>query len=218
MKKKTRAGNTKQIRVIVADDHPVVREGLAALIRSQPDMKLACEVEDGRAAVRQYLKQRPDVILLDLRMPEMDGITATKAILEEDPKAKVIVLSTYRGGEDVYQALKAGAKSYLLKDSRREELVNAIRTVNEGQVKMSPLVAAHLMNGVQSERLTKREAQIMKLVVAGKSNKEIGVALGVTEGTIKVHAGHVFKKLGASGRTEAIRMALERGVVHLPTL
>jgi two-component system, NarL family, response regulator len=217
MKKKTRA-HTKQIRVIVADDHPVVREGLAALIRSQPDMKLACEVEDGRAAVRQYLKQRPDVILLDLRMPEMDGITATKAILEEDPKAKVIVLSTYRGGEDVYQALKAGAKSYLLKDSRREELVNAIRTVNEGQVKMSPLVAAHLMKEVQSERLTKREAQIMKLVVAGKSNKEIGVALGVTEGTIKVHAGHVFKKLGASGRTEAIRIALERGVVHLPTL
>jgi len=216
--RKTRAGHTQQIRVIVADDHPVVREGLAALIRSQPDMKLVCEVEDGGAAVRQYLKQRPDVILLDLRMPEMDGITATKAILEEDPKAKVIVLSTYRGVEDVYQALKAGAKSYLLKDSRREELVNAIRTVKEGQAKMSPLVAAHLMNGVQSERLTKREAQIMKLVVAGKSNKEIGVALGVTEGTIKVHAGHVFKKLGASGRTEAIRIALERGVVHLPTL
>jgi len=218
MKKKARAAPSKEIRVMVADDHPVVREGLAALIKSQPDMKLVCEAENGWAAVQQYLKHRPDVVLLDLRMPEMDGIAATKNIRGKDRKAKVIVLSTYKGDEDVYQALKAGAISYLLKDCRREELVNAIRTVYEEKVEMSPLVATQLATGVRCERLTKREAEIMKLVAAGKSNKEIGTTLGVTEGTIKVHTGHVFKKLGATGRTEAIRIALERGIIHLSSL
>lgn len=208
----------KQIRVIVADDHPVVREGLGALIKSQPDMKLVSEAENGRAAVQQYSKYRPDVLLFDLRMPEMDGIAATKAILEKNPSAKVIVLSTYKGDEDVYQALKAGAKSYLLKDCRREELVNAIRAVYRGGVNLSTVAATRLATGVSRERLTKRETEIMKLVVAGKTNKQIGAALGVTEGTIKVHTGHLFKKLGATGRTEAIRIALERGVVHLSSL
>jgi DNA-binding NarL/FixJ family response regulator len=209
---------TKQIRVIVADDHPVVREGLAALIKSQPDMKLLCEAENGRVAVQEYLRHRADVILLDLRMPETDGIEATKAILGKDPAAKVIVLSTYKGDEDVYQALKAGAKAYLLKDCRREELVNSIRTAHEGQMNLSPPVATQLVTGVVRERLTKRETEILKQIVSGKSNKQIGTSLGLTEGTVKIHAGHVFKKLGASGRTDAIRIALERGVVHLSSL
>jgi two-component system NarL family response regulator len=216
--RKLQAIHCKQIRVIVADDHPVVREGLAAIIKSQPDMRVLCEAENGRVAVQQYFRRRPDVVLLDLRMPEMDGIAATRAILDKDPKAKVIVLSTYKGDEDVYQALKAGAKAYLLKDSSQTELMNCIRSVNKGQVSLSPSAALKLATGVSQERLTKREAQIMALVVAGKSNKEIGATLGVTEGTVKVHAGHVFRKLGASGRAEAIRIALERGVVHLPSL
>jgi two-component system, NarL family, response regulator len=206
---------SKQIRVIVADDHPIVREGLAALVKSQPDMQLLGEAENGRAAVQQYLRHRPDVILLDLRMPEMDGIAATRAILERAPRAKIIVLSTYRGDEDVYQALRAGAKAYLLKDSSRKELLNSIRSVHEGEVKISPPVSAQLVASLVRARLTKREAEIMRQLVAGKSNKEIGSSLQVTEGTVKVHVGHILKKLGASGRTEAIRIALERGVVHL---
>jgi DNA-binding NarL/FixJ family response regulator len=215
MMKKAPLARSKQIRVIIADDHPVVREGLAALIKTQPDMKLVCEAENGRAAVQEYLRHRPDVILLDLRMPEMDGIEATRAILERVPRARIIVLSTYKGDEDVYQALKAGAKAYLLKDSSRMELLNSIRSVRGGQINVSPPVSAQLVAGFVRERLTKRETEIIRQVVAGKSNKEIGSLLHVTEGTIKVHIGRILKKLGAAGRTEAIRMALERGIVHL---
>jgi two-component system NarL family response regulator len=216
--KRALAPASNEIRVIVADDHPVVREGLAALIKSRPDMKLLCEAENGQAAVRQYFRYRPDVILVDLRMPEMDGVAAARAILQKDPRAKVIMLSTYRGDEDIYQTFKAGAKAYLLKDCRREELVNTIRSVHRGVVNLPSVVSAQLAAGILREHLTKREVEIIKLVAAGKSNKEIGAVLGVTEGTVKVHAGHIFKKLGASGRTEAIRIALERGVTHLPSL
>ena len=215
MTKKAPPARSKQIRVIIADDHPVVREGLGALINYQKDMKVVSEAANGRQAVRQFFLHRPDVILLDLRMPEMDGIAATKAILERMPRAKIIVLSTYKGDEDVYQALKAGAKAYLLKDSSRMELLNSIRSVYGGQVNVSPPVSAQLVAGLVRERLTKREMEIIRQVVAGKSNKEIGSLLHVTEGTIKVHIGRILKKLGAAGRTEAIRMALERGMVHL---
>jgi DNA-binding NarL/FixJ family response regulator len=207
----------KRIRVIVVDDHPVVREGLAAMIRSERDMQLLCEADNGRTAIQQYIKRRPDVILLDLRMPETDGIATTRAILEKDPKAKAIVLSTYKGDEDVYQALKAGAKAYLLKDSSREELMNCIRSVHKGQVSLSPSAATQLASGLAFKHLTKRELEIMTQVAEGKSNKEIGASLGITDGTVKVHFGHIMKKLSARGRTDAIRVALERGVVHLPT-
>lgn len=218
MTKKTPLARGNEIRVIIADDHPVVREGLAALIKSQPDMKVVSEAANGKQAVQQFALHRPDVLLLDLRMPEMDGIEATRAILKTVPRARVIVISTYRGDEDVYQALKVGAKAYLLKDSSRIELLNCIRSVHEGHINLTPAVATQLAAGVTTQRLTKREAEIMKLLVGGKSNKEIGASLGVTEGTVKVHIGHVFKKLGARGRTEAIRIALERGVVHLSGL
>lgn len=206
----------KRIRVIVADDHPVVREGLAAIIKSQPDMQLITVAENGQMAVHLSSRHRPDVILLDLRMPEMDGIEATRAIREKVPDVKVIVLSTYKGDEDVYRALRAGAKAYLLKDSSRSELMNCIRSVHGGQMSLSSTAATQLAAGVTSQRLTKRELEIMRQVVEGKSNKEIGALLGVTEGTVKVHFGHIMKKLGANGRTDAIRVALERGMVHLP--
>lgn len=208
----------KQIRVVVADDHPVVREGLAAMVKAQRDMKLVGEAENGQMAVREYFRLHPDVILLDLRMPEMSGIEATRAIREKQPHAKVIVLSTYKGDEDVYQALKSGAAAYLLKDASSDELMNSIRSVHAGRAELTPFVASRLATQVVTERLTKREADIMEYVVGGKSNKEIGALLGITEGTVKVHFGNIMRKLGASGRSEAIRVALERGLVHLPSL
>lgn len=215
MKKNPPPTRRKQIRVIVADDHPVVREGLAAMVSAQRDMKLVGEAENGKMAVREYFRLYPDVILLDLRMPEMDGIAATRIILERDREAKVIALSTYNGEEDVYQALKAGAKAYLLKDSPRKEIVNSIRSIHGGQNNFPSRVSAQLASAVARVRLTKREVELLQLVVAGKSNKEIAVSLGVTEGTVKVHVGHILKKLGVTGRAEAIRVALERGIVHL---
>ena len=215
MKNMPEPRRNKQIRVIIADDHPVVREGLTAIINSQSDMKVVGEAENGRTAIELWLLHRPDVILLDLRMPEMNGIEATLAILKIAPQAKIIILSTYKCNEDVYQSVKAGAKAYLLKDAPRHELIAGIRAVYAGQIKLSPEISAQLMAGVTQERLTKRETQIILLVVAGKSNKEIGASLGVTEGTVKIHVGHVFKKLGVGGRTEAIQIAIKRGLVHV---
>jgi DNA-binding NarL/FixJ family response regulator len=215
MKKKPKPGLLKQIRVVIADDHPVVREGLGALVNFQRDMKIVSEAANGQQAVQQFLLHRPDVLLLDLRMPKMNGIEAIHAILEKAPKAKIIVLSTYDGDEDVYRALQAGAKAYLLKDSPRAQLLETIRGVYGGRLSIPPVIGVRLAARMQAPKLSKRETDVIGLMVAGKSNKEIGASLGVTEGTVKVHAGRIFKKLGAAGRTEAIRMALERGIVHL---
>ena len=215
MTKKVPLARSKQIRILIADDHPVVREGLGALVRSQKDMRVVGEAANGQQAVQQFLRQRPDVLLLDLRMPEMNGIEAIHAILEKAPKAKIIVLSTYSGDEDIYRALQAGAKAYLLKDSPRAQLLESIRGVHTGQLSIPPVIGAMLAARMQAPKLTKREMDIISLVVAGKCNKEIGASLGVTEGTVKVHTAHIFKKLGATGRTNAIRIALERGIVHL---
>jgi two-component system NarL family response regulator len=148
-------------------------------------------------------------------MPEMNGIEAIHAIIKKQPKAKIIVLSTYDGDEDIYRALQAGAKAYLLKDSPRAQLLESIRGVHSGKLTIPPAIGARLTARIQAPKLTKRETEVTRLLVAGKSNKEIGASLGVTEGTVKVHARRIFKKLGAAGRTEAIRKALERGIVHL---
>jgi len=211
----SKPANRKTIRVIVADDHPVVREGISALVKSQKDMQVVSEAANGRQAVQQFLLHRPDVMLLDLRMPEMNGIEAIHAIIEKEPKAKIIVLSTYDGDEDIYRALQAGAKAYLLKDSPREQLLESIRAVYGGQRSIPSAIGAQLAAHMQAPKLTKRETEVTTLMAAGKSNKEIGVSLGVTEGTVKVHTRRIFKKLGAAGRTDAIRKALERGIVHL---
>jgi two-component system NarL family response regulator len=215
MKKKSKPALVKQIRIVIADDHPVVREGLGALVSSQQDMKIVSEAANGRQAVQQFLLHCPDVLLLDLRMPEMNGMETIQAILEKAPNAKIIVLSTYDGDEDVYRALQAGAKAYLLKDSPRAQLLESIRGVYSGQLSIPSAIGAKLAASMRTPKLTKRERDITRLLVDGKSNKEIGATLGVTEGTVKVHTGHIFKKLGAAGRTEAIRIALERGIVHL---
>jgi two-component system NarL family response regulator len=206
---------SKEIRVLIADDHPVVREGLSALVTFQKDMRVVSEAANGRQAVQQFFLHRPDVLLLDLRMPEMNGIEALHAILAKAPEAKIVVLSTYDGEEDIYQAVKAGAKAYLLKDSPREQLLESIRAVHRGQRRIPSAIATRLVTHMQAPQLTKRELDIVRLMQSGKSNKEVGASLGVTEGTVKVHMSHVFKKLGATGRTDAIRIVLERGIVHL---
>jgi two-component system, NarL family, response regulator len=209
------SGLIRKIRLLIADDHPVVREGLGALVKSQPDMTVVSEAVDGRQAVQQFLLHRPDVALMDLRMPEMNGIEALHAILEKEPKARIIMLSTYGGDEDIRSALKAGAKAYILKDSPRDQLLESIRAVYQGQLSIPPEIGAQLAASMIDKKLTDREREILSAVVAGKSNKEIGSLLGITEGTVKVHIGRVFKKLGAAGRTEAVRIALRRGFVHL---
>jgi DNA-binding NarL/FixJ family response regulator len=215
MEKKFEIAFSKQIRAVIADDHPVVREGLRALVNSQQDMEVVSEAANGKQAVQQFLLHRPDVLLLDLRMPEMNAIEAIYAILEKVPEARIIVLSTYNGDEDIYQALKAGAKAYLLKDSPREQLLESIRSVHAGRLSISPSIGVRLAARVRGPGLTERELDIAGLMVAGKTNKEIGASLNITEGTVKVHICHVLKKLGAGGRAEAIRIALERGIVHL---
>ena len=215
MEKKSEAAFSKQIRAVIADDHPVVREGLRALVDSQQDMRVVSEAANGQQAVQQFLLHRPDILLLDLRMPEMNGIEAIQAILEKVPEARIIVLSTYKGAEDIYQAMKAGAKAYLLKDSPREHLLESIRSVDRGHLSISSSIGERLTATLQGPKLTDREIEIMELVVCGKANKEIGASLRISEGTVKVHVGHILKKLGAGGRTEAIRIALERGIVHL---
>jgi two-component system, NarL family, response regulator len=215
MEKKSKTAFSTQIRAVIADDHPVVREGLRALVNSQQDMKVVGEAANGRQAVEQFLLHRPDILLLDLRMPEMNAIEAMHAILEKAPEARIIVLSTYNLDEDIYRSLKAGAKAYLLKDSPREQLLESIRSVRAGLPSIAPSIGVRLAARLRGPDLTDREVDIARLLVAGKTNKEIGSSLKITEGTVKVHIRHVLKKLGAGGRTEAIRIALERGIVHL---
>lgn len=215
MQKKSKTAFSTQIRAVIADDHPIVREGLRALVNSQQDMKVVGEAANGRQAVEQFLLHLPDILLLDLRMPEMNAIEAMHAILERAPEARIIVLSTYNLDEDIYRSLKAGAKAYLLKDSPREQLLESIRSVHAGLLSIAPSIGVRVAARLCGPDLTDREVDITRLVVAGKTNKEIGASLKITEGTVKVHISHVLKKLGAGGRADAIRIALERGIVHL---
>jgi two-component system, NarL family, response regulator len=203
------------IRILIADDHPVVREGLSALINRRPDMKVVAEAGDGRGAVEQFFLHRPDVALIDLRMPEMDAVEVIAAVRQRTPDARLIVLTTFDGDEDIYRALRAGAKAYLLKDARREELLDCIRTVHAGGSWMAPYMAAKLADRLSGRDLSAREVDVLRLLVEGKSNKEIGATLFISEGTVKVHVNHILEKLGAEGRTAASVEALKRGIVHL---
>ncbi len=207
--------NDRKIRVLVADDHPVVREGLCSLVNRQDDMKVVAEAGTGREAFEQFLRHKPDVALIDLRMPEMSGTEAIAAIREQIPAAQAVVITTYSGDEDVYQSLRAGAKAYLLKDAPRDELLSCIRAVHEGRTWISSEAAAHLASRMSTRQLSPRELEVLRMMATGKSNKEIGAALHVTEGTIKMHVNHILKKLEVAGRGEAISQAIKRGIVHV---
>jgi len=213
---------TKPLRILIADDHPVVREGLAALVNRCPDMKVISEASNGREAVEQYLLHRPDLALIDLRMgnasepgPEMDGVDAIAAIREKAPAARLILLTTYDDDEDVHRAFQAGAKAYLLKDTPRDELLNSLRAVHNGQTVLPPSIALKLASHVAAAELSPRQTEVLRLIAEGKSNKEIADALFIAEGTVKTHVNAILTKLDAADRTQAVMIALKRGLVRL---
>ena len=203
------------IRILVADDNFLVRLGLGAVLNAQSGMTVIAEAGNGRQAVELFRQHAPDIVLMDLRMPLMTGVEATKAIRSEYPGARIIVLTTYDGDEDIYRALQAGARAYLLKDVLREDLLAAIRAVHAGQRHIPPAVAARLAERLPLSDLTARELEVLKLIVKGMSNSEIGAALRISTGTVKIHVNNILSKLGVSDRTQAATTALQRGIVHL---
>jgi DNA-binding NarL/FixJ family response regulator len=204
-----------RISVLIADDHSVVRQGLASLIEPKADMTVVGEASNGREAVELWKQYRPDVTLLDLRMPELDGVGAIKEIRARDEKARIVVLTTFDGEEDIYRAIQAGAKGYLLKDVPREALMDCIRRVHAGETCVPVHVAAKLAERVSGATLSGREIDVLKLMAQGKSNKEIGSALFISEGTVKSHVKSIFSKLNVISRTEAVANATHRGLIQL---
>jgi DNA-binding NarL/FixJ family response regulator len=204
-----------RIRVLIADDHGVVREGLVSMIkRNRADMTVVGEASNGREAVELWKRERPDVTLLDLRMPELDGVEVIKEIRAADKKARIIVLTTFDGDEDIYRAIQAGAKGYLLKDVPREALMNSIRRVHAGETSVPLHLVAKLADRVSGETLSEREIEVLKLMAQGKSNKEIATALFITEGTVKSHGKSIFAKMNVSSRAEAVAEATRRGFLR----
>ncbi len=206
------------VRIVIADDHPVVRTGMQGILVSQPDFEVVGEASTGGEAVDLVRALRPDVVLMDLRMPEMDGVEAISRIVAEQPGAHVLVLTTYDSDADIVRAVVAGATGYLLKDTPREELCRAIRAAARGESVLAPVVAARLMGRAREperEALSGREVEVLKLVAGGTSNKEIGEKLHISEATVKSHLSHIFGKLGVDDRTAAVTAALERGILQL---
>ena len=203
------------IRILAVDDHPMLREGIASLVASQSDMELVAEASTGREALEQFRNHRPDLTLMDLQMPDMDGIEAMVAIRDEFPEARIIVLTTYKGDVQVLRALKAGARAYLLKGLLRKELLETIRAVHRGEKHIPPEVAAVLADHVVDEALTSREIDVLRLIAGGNANKLIGYQLSITEETVKGYVKSILSKLGASDRTHAVTIALKRGIIDL---
>jgi DNA-binding NarL/FixJ family response regulator len=201
--------------VLVVDDHALLRTGVANIINHEPDLRVIAEASNGLEAVAAFERYHPDVTLLDLRMPVMEGVEAVRQIRERDPLAKVIVLTTYDTDEDITRALKAGAKAYVLKDISADALVACIHDVLAGKTYLAPAAAAKLAEGVTRVQLTPRERSSLQLIADGKSNKEIANDLGISERTVKTHLGHLFEKLGVTSRTEAVKIATRRGLVRL---
>jgi DNA-binding NarL/FixJ family response regulator len=203
------------IRVLCVDDHPLIRKGIASILANEPDMQLVAEAASGEEAVRLFRELRPDVTLMDLRMPELDGIAATRAIREEFPAARIIALTSYEGDQDIYRALDAGVRGYLLKEAVHAEVLRAIRTVHAGKRLMPPEVAQRLSEYFPQMALTPRETEVLGLVANGLGNKEIAERLGTATGTIKIHLQNILEKLSASDRTQAVTIAIQRGILHL---
>jgi two-component system NarL family response regulator len=201
--------------VLLADDHALLRTGVANIINQEHDLYVVAQAGNGAEAVAAYARHRPDVTLLDLRMPVKEGVEAVQEIRALDPQARVIVLTTYDTDEEISRALKAGAKAYVLKDIAADELVRCIRDVLAGKTYLAPAAAAKLAEGVTRVQLTPREMATLRLMSDGKSNKEIAGRLAISERTVKTHLGHLFEKLGVTSRTEAIRVATRRGLVRL---
>ena len=208
-------GATAKATVLLVDDHALLRTGVANIINQEPDLRVVAEAGDGVEALAAYERHQPDVTLLDLRMPLMEGVEVVRRIRERDPEARVIVLTTYDTDDEIQRALKAGAKAYALKDISAEDLIACIRSVLAGRTYIAPAAAAKLAEGVTRVQLTPREMAALRLMADGKANKEIASALDISERTVKTHLGHLFEKLGVTSRTEAIKVANRRGLVRL---
>jgi two-component system NarL family response regulator len=204
-----------KIRIIVVDDQSVVRQGFVALINTVSDMEVVAEGINGEQAIDLYRQHKPDVMLIDLRMPVIGGVEAITKIREEFPEARLIVVTTYDGDEDIYRSLQAGAKGYLLKDMFFEELEAAIRSVHAGSRRIPAVIAERLAERMSGSALTDRELEVLELIVKGQSNKEIGKSLKISEATVKSHINSLLSKLGVTDRTQAATTALQRGLVHL---
>jgi DNA-binding NarL/FixJ family response regulator len=206
---------TWAIRVLSVDDHPLLREGIAAVLEGQPDMVLVGQASNGREAIEGFRQHRPDVTLMDLRMPDMSGIEAITAIRAEFPNARIIVLTTYAGDVQAAGALKAGASGYLLKNLVRKELLETIRAVYAGKRRVPPEIATEIAEHIADDALTEREIDVLRRVAAGKSNKVIAAELYISEGTVKTHMKSILPKLDASDRTHAVMIALKRGILDV---
>lgn len=206
---------TSVIRVLLVDDHVIVQQGLVAIINEESDMTVIGQAKDGTEAIELFSQEQPDVTLMDLRMPQMGGVEAITAICAEFKQARIIVLTTYDSDEDIYRGLQAGAKGYLLKDCKPNELRTAIRNVHSGQQYIPPHVGAKLAQRINNPELTDRELEVLKLVAQGKSNLEISVALRISESTVKSNINRILSKLGAKDRTQATIIALKRGISSL---
>jgi DNA-binding NarL/FixJ family response regulator len=203
------------IRILTVDDHPLIRAGLAAFLRTESAIDVIAEAGNGEEAIERYRELRPDIVLMDLSMPVMDGLAATRAIVDEFPEARIIVLTTYGGDEDIHRALEAGARGYLVKDMLVEEVMDVVRAVHQGRRGIPPTVAAKLAEHTPRVPLTPRETEVLSLVAKGLSNGEVAGRIGRTEGTVKVHLKNILQKLGVDDRTEAVTTALRRGFIRL---
>jgi DNA-binding NarL/FixJ family response regulator len=204
-----------RIRVYCVDDHPLMREGIAAVIRNEPDMQLVAEASTGQEAIQGFREHRPDVTLMDVRMPDMGGIDALLAIRMEFADARVIMLTTFEGDAEIQRALEAGAQGYMLKSMPRKQLVDIIRKVHAGKKHIPPEVATQLAEHLGDETLSKREVEVLQKIAGGKRNSDIATLLFISEETVKGHVKHIMEKLGASDRTEAVAIGLRRGLIHL---
>lgn len=203
------------IRVLIADDHAIFRQGLATIINRDPDMRVIAQAENGEQAIALFREHQPDVTLMDLRMPKVEGVAAIAAIRATTKAARIIVLTTYDSDEDIYRGLQAGAKGYLLKETEPDELLNAIRTIHRGQQYIPPDVGAKLVQRMSNPELSERELTVLRSMAQGMSNADIAAALSIGEGTVKSHVNRILNKLDVSDRTQAVIVAVKRGIVSL---